>query len=611
MRRSALALAGLIIALPLLAAALAWRAELNDELHRLDAQARTRLGIASARLEEQLARFRQLPRVLADANALADTLADPTPERLNEANLLLERIADVTGALDIYLIDATGLTRAASNWASERTFIGSNFSYRPYFQRAMDGGLGVFYALGINSARRGFYFASAVRRAGAVVGVVAVKADMEAVEAEWRDAGEAIFFTDPAGVVFISNIPDMVFRTLGPLTEAEMQDLASTRRYRDRVLVALPEMRPDPRADRLLRLDAPEWAALRGAPARALLASAPNPRLDLTAHVLTDAAPALARARRSAFGAGAAALALGALALLALQRRRAFRQRLAVEARAKSELERRVEERTRALSEANARLTTEVAERRAAEDALRRAQDDLVQAGKLSALGQMSAGISHELNQPLAAIRSFADNARVLLDRGRGAEAKANLGQISDLTARMARIIRNLRAFARKEGEPATDVALDRVVADALDLLANRIEAEKTQIDWTPPAAPVMVRGGGVRLTQVAVNVLSNAMDAMARSPRRRIEIGLIDGPTVRLVIRDHGPGLAEDAHGKLFDPFYTTKTVGQGEGLGLGLSISYGLVRSFGGAIRGENHPEGGAVFVIDLPSAASREAA
>ncbi len=614
MRSAALPLAVVAIGLPLLAGWAFWRAELGGEAGRLEALAETRLNIANARLEGQLARFRQLPRVLADAAPLAEAVASGGSAARQEANLLLERMADVTGALDIYLMDREGLTVAASNWASPTTFVGANFSYRPYFQRAMDGGLGMFYALGTTSGRRCFYFASPLRLDGEIVGAAVVKADMDAVEAEWRDAGETIYFTDPSGVVFLANVPGMVLRTSRALSDAELHDLAATRRYDAAPLTALPQMRRESWAPAwLLGLDAPGWEALPGVPARAFHAEAPNPRLDLTANVLLNAEPSLARALRSGVAAGAVTLALTLLALLVLQRRRAYAQRLVVEARAKAELERRVEARTSDLSEANARLRSEVTDRRAAEAALRRAQDDLVQAGKLSALGQMSAGISHELNQPLAAIRSFADNARVLLDRGRQEEASANLGQISDLTARMARIIRNLRAFARKEGEPATDVALDRVVADALALLEPRIEAEGADIRWTPPAAPVLVRGGGVRLTQVAVNVLSNAIDAMAGQAEQRIDVSVETPPggPVRLIVRDRGPGLSDEAGSRLFDPFYTTKTVGQGEGLGLGLSISYGIVQSFGGAIRGENHPGGGAVFTVELTPAAAREAA
>ncbi|MCP1170051.1 ATP-binding protein, partial [Limimaricola sp. ASW11-118] len=252
----------------------------------------------------------------------------------------------------------------------------------------------------------------------------------------------------------------------------------------------------------------------------------------------------------------------------------------------------------------------EVGERAAAEARLRRAQAELVQAGKLSALGQMSAGISHELNQPLMAIRSFAENAETFLARDNPQAAGRNLERISELARRMGRIIRNLRAFARQESEPVRDVDLVGVIEAALEMAAARARQAEVTIDWTPPEAPVVVRGGEVRLQQVVLNLVGNAIDAMEGRARKRLSIAIArDAGRVRLTVRDTGPGI--DAPDRIFDPFYTTKEVGAAEGMGLGLSISYGLVQSFGGAIRGRNHEEGGAEFTVELDPAQASEAA
>jgi two-component system C4-dicarboxylate transport sensor histidine kinase DctB len=307
--------------------------------------------------------------------------------------------------------------------------------------------------------------------------------------------------------------------------------------------------------------------------------------------------------------AAALGLVFGVLLFLAAQRQRALAGRLEVEEAMTAELERRVAARTKALSRLNADLRREVSERKEAELALKRAQDELVQAGKLTALGEMSAGISHELNQPLMAIRSFAENGEMFLDRGNEAQARENLTRISELARRMGRIIRNLRAFARQESEPIADVDIVQVIEAALDLAGPKLKANGVTLHWTPPA-PVMVRGGEVRLQQVVMNLVSNAADAMVDSETREIEIALDHtGPHVSLSVRDTGPGIAEPE--RMFDPFYSTKAVGASEGMGLGLSISYGLVQSFGGAIRGHNHPEGGAVFTVDLVPAGQAAAA
>ena len=237
-----------------------------------------------------------------------------------------------------------------------------------------------------------------------------------------------------------------------------------------------------------------------------------------------------------------------------------------------------------------------------------------MQAGKLSALGQMSAGISHELNQPLMAIRQYAENGAALLERGKPDVAAQNLRRIGDLAHRMGRIIRNLRAFARQEREPMGQVDLVAVVNAALELSESRLARDGVEVRWQPPA-PIHVIGGEVRLGQVLVNLIGNAADAMAGLPVRRIAISLRrHDDRVLLEVADTGPGIEEPE--KIFDPFYTTKAVGAAEGMGLGLSISYGLVQSFGGAIRGRNRPEGGAIFTVELtpatgPDMAAPEAA
>ncbi|MEM7321175.1 MAG: ATP-binding protein, partial [Pseudomonadota bacterium] len=244
-------------------------------------------------------------------------------------------------------------------------------------------------------------------------------------------------------------------------------------------------------------------------------------------------------------------------------------------------------------------LRREIAERQDAEAALKRAQADLVQAGKLSALGQMSAGISHELNQPLMAIQQFAENGTAFLDRGKSDLAGDNLTRISGLAARMARIIKNLRAFVRNESEPMGQVDLVHVLSTAVELVEPRLRSDKVELVWDKPAGPVLVIAGEVRLIQVFVNLINNAADAMLDQPHKRIVITLTCDARQSVTIRDTGPGI-EDPE-RIFEPFYSTKAVGSSEGMGLGLSISYGLVQSFGGDIRGRN-TEAGAEFTVEL---------
>ena len=310
-----------------------------------------------------------------------------------------------------------------------------------------------------------------------------------------------------------------------------------------------------------------------------------------------------------------ALLALGLAALAGfvfLQRRARLAERLLLQRNAQAELERRVDERTHDLALVNTRLETEVTERRATEQQLRQTQADLIQAGKLAALGQMSAALSHEFNQPLAAVKTYADNAAVLIDRERAAEARDNVARISSLADRMASISRHLRNFARKPNEKLGPVDLAEVIRDTQEIVAWRLKAADATLTVDLGRAPLTVKAGSVRLQQVLVNIITNAADAVEGLPDRRIElVAKRRAGKVAISVRDHGPGIAEAIAERIFDPFFSTK--GVGKGLGLGLSISYNIVKDFGGDLAVLNHPEGGALFTIELDAARSgvREAA
>jgi two-component system C4-dicarboxylate transport sensor histidine kinase DctB len=307
---------------------------------------------------------------------------------------------------------------------------------------------------------------------------------------------------------------------------------------------------------------------------------------------LIDVAPAQRIAVLQAAALAALCLAFGALLLVATERRRTLAQANAL-------LEARVAERTAALVGTNAQLRREAAEREEAQAALARAQADLVQAGKLSALGQLSAGISHELNQPLMAIGSFAENGLTFMDKQRPDRARENLSRISDMAKRMARIISNLRAFARQESSPSVQVDVCAVLRSAVEITGPRLREAAVNLTLDTPGTPVWVRGGDVRLGQVFVNLITNAVDAMEGGPERALHITVQGGGQPSVTVSDTGPGI--DVPDQVFDPFYTTKSQGGAEGMGLGLSISYGIVQSFGGEIRGRN-TDVGAAFTVQL---------
>jgi two-component system C4-dicarboxylate transport sensor histidine kinase DctB len=473
------------------------------------------------------------------------------------------------------------MTFAASNWASDTPFVGHNFSFRPYFQQAMQGRLGRYFALGTTSGKRGYYFASQVSNDGKILGAVVVKVSLDEIEHGWTSGEEEdVVVTDPHGVIFISSEPTWRYRSLAPLDAEARRAIAENRRYESVDLRPLDLSLRSRGAGQLQLL-----TVAGGAPAAAsreyIMVSKEMPEAGWTLHVLASTALARSQTVTAMVVAALASALLLLIGMVILQRRARLVERIEYQRRASEELERRVEERTADL---------------------RQAQDDLVQAGKLAALGQMSAALSHEFNQPLAAIRSYADNARLLIERNREAEAVSNLQRIKDLTARMADISKHLMTFARKPRRDLRPVVIAQELDDILDFLRTRLERAGAEVTVDQPDRSLVVRAGRVRLQHVILNLVSNALDAMAgqKEPRLDIAVRQRDGRVV-LSLRDHGPGIAAELLDRIFDPFFTTKEVG--EGLGLGLSISYNMVKDFDGALRAENHPEGGAVFTIELP--------
>lgn len=550
--------------------------------NELTEQNRQTLDLYVANLLGTLNRYEVLPRILGDLPALRAVLQQDSPQVRDNANRLLKRLRNQTGADVIYLMATDGNTLAASNWDEEDSFVDRNFAFRPYFRQAMEGRLGRFFGLGTTSGKRGYYFGAAVRDGDQVLGVLVVKVDLDHTETLWGSTPEQLLVTDNFGVVILTSRPDWRFRATRGLGVDEREQIAFDQPY--------PTLYPQ---DLTLNIDA--W----------LIQSRELKETGWTVRILAPVS-LVERPVRTVVAIGAATLLALLLWLgLLMQRRRHFLERLALDSQARQQLEQRVLERTRDLEALNSRLKVEVLEREQAQQELVRAQDELLQAGKLSALGTMSASISHELNQPLAAIRSYADNARVLLDHERVDEARDNLRLISELTARMASIIAHLRAFARRDQHAPERVALQPALDDALALLAKRRQAMGVELIRDLPDATLWVQAGETRLRQILANLLANALDALGERPQpRRIWLRAeLEGDGVLLTLRDNGPGFSAEALQRAREPFFTTKTSTQG--LGLGLAICDTLTRALGGELRMSNHAEGGAQLGLFLRSA------
>lgn len=528
-------------------------------------------------LEAVLTRHVHLPALLAEnpaAQLLLQT-SEPDLHVASRVNHILEKANRIASTSDIYLMRPDGLTIAASNWQQgQASFVGKNFAFRPYFQQAVTGTLGRYYALGTTSGERGYYFASPVRNdKGEVIGVMVVKINITIQESGWeRDAAHFIV-ADPDGVVFLSSNPAWRLRSLQALPAAVQASLQENHRYADQQIKPLSNLRLDPAAP----LQQAEDGIHQYLAQRISMESA-----GWTVYILNDKA-SVARSIVLTMLLTGFMLTLTLLLLYLLWKNQ--RQRREYEQKAREELEAKVEERTREL---------------------RQAQEELVQAAKMAALGQLSAGINHELNNPLTAIRAYADNAAQFLDIGKPDIARSNLIEIVGLTERMAAITRQLKTFSRKSAGQIETCDLHYALDSALGIVQPKLAQTRIVLEQRRATDTRYVQADLVWLEQILVNLLSNAAEAVQEQEEQHIWIALqqADGQ-VCVSVRDNGPGISELAMPHVFEAFFTTKTIGKG--LGLGLSISYRLARDMHGNLSVRNAPEGGAMFTLSLQQSAT----
>ncbi|MBK1839645.1 sensor histidine kinase [Azospirillum sp. YIM B02556] len=544
-----------------------------------------RLGLYASSIRNAVGRYDYLPFLMARDHEVLDLLNAPSDLRRDAVNRRLETANAAAGSAALYVVDRSGLALASSNWADPaQSFVGHTYDFRPYFRQAVEAGSGRYFGIGVTTGLPGFFLSHAVRLGERLIGVAVVKIDLEPLQRDWAAGGERVLVTDENGIVFLSSHADWKYRALRPLPDAVKARLALTRQYdrSDPTPLGLHDAPVAENGARRISLPDPLSPGARRA---YLMQELSLPEFGWTIRFLSELEPVKAQAAGAAVLTAMGILLLVAALALGWQRR----QTLRLQREARVTLERRVEERTAELVTANR--------------VLREAQEELVQAGKLAALGQMSAALAHEINQPLAAIRTFVASTRLLAERGETAMVRDNLAMIGDLAERMSMLSGHLKEFARKGPARVEAVPVARAMDRALSLLVPRLREEEVRVEQAiPPDA--RVRGDAVRLEQVFVNLLRNAADAMAGCEDRRLTLTAArnaGGWEIR--IRDTGTGIAEAHQFQLFDPFFTTKEVGQG--LGLGLSLSYGIVRDFGGMLRAENNVDGGACFVIQLPDA------
>ncbi len=591
------------------AAGIVWAAYLTGEasaIRSLRESADQRLATYSAALESELRRFERLPRIVAmDPRVQRVLIAPKDSEAIKLANDYLEGASERAGSAAIYAMDRDGTTLASSNWRATTSFVGKTFGFRPYFQDAIGGRQGRFYGVGTVTQEPGYFLADAVRIGADVTGVAAVKIRLDTLDARWAGSNEKLLVVDGHGIVFLSSEPRWKFKTLRGLSQEVVDRLTTTRQYGGEPSLpplGVQSLREIDDTTAVIALEADDPGAL--APTY-MAHHGPVADTGWRLYFLADMSPVRATARNSAI---VAALVLGVVALLGLHlQQRARSAALASAARSalqrvNDELEQKVSMRTLALSDANGRLQDEVAERQRAEQTLQSTLGDLVQTAKMAVLGQMSASVTHELNQPLAALRTLSDNTLTLLERQRYEDAKDNLRMIGKTTARLGDITGQLKQFARRCDGGVEAEQIDEVLADAMLLVRQHLQSRHIRLEQS-------LVDGGVRafchvngLEQVLINLLSNAADAVEGVADPLVDVVLRrDGAFVLVEVHDNGPGIGEHAAHRLFEPFFTTKH--RGAGLGLGLAVSNEIVGSFGATLSfGRSGRLGGAVFTVRL---------
>lgn len=591
-RRALVVLAGL--AALLLSGWLGGRVAERWALADLRRSASSTLGLQVAALRAEMQTQSSLPLALA-ADPEISRVVEPAPERglVEGVNDRLAQIAEATGAAVIYVIGADGVTVSASNATAQKSFIGRDYGFRPYFKESMATGSGSQFALGTVSGRPGYYLARRLPRAA---GVVVVKIEFDAIEAAWRTSRESVFVTDARGIVLVASESSWRFKALRTVDDAERKRIREALEFGEAPLSPLP-LYADPGADDLVRVGGsakPAWPAL--------MLDAPIPGTEWRLHTLTPIAAAVQRERAQGrvIALLTTSLAWAGLAML-MGRRRRMRTRLAEAAARREELEARVAERTHALSGANRQLLAEIEERRRAEAERERLGRELAQAGRLAALGQFAASMAHEINQPLAAIRSYADNTAILVRRGRVEDAAENVSAIGRLTERIGTLTRQLKGFARRASGRREPVRLADIVRGSLEVVSWRAAQAGIALDAPLPAPDLAVLGDGPRLEQVVVNLLQNALDAVTGRPDPSIALRVeASEERIAVEVADNGPGIPEAVRAQVFDPFFTTKS----EGLGLGLAICRGIVEECGGTL-GLRSGADGTTFRMELTRA------
>ena len=521
-------------------------------------QAELRLKLYSNSIDSELERSRFITLLLGD-NVRLKTLLSKNQNK-TVLNKYFNAITN-TYSQNITLYDATGKILSSS----EKALSSQILSQIPF--SVSDNKKLIFSRIISPEAKNKFVYAKLITHSEMTLGIILVEVNLSKIEKAWIDASEAVIVIDHLDQVLISSKPDWIKTKINDKSQPSQSS---------NILNSMQSFT--------------QWEDL---PAEAYLNK--NTLLKLESNlseqnwkILYYSTYATVREKVN----GIIALEITALAILLtlifylLSRRSRIQSIIFMEESNK-------------LRDINSKLKNEMNEREKAEKNLKVAEQSLEQHSKLAALGEMSAAVSHELNQPLAAMKTYLAGAKLLLQRDRPNEALSSFQRVDDLIERMNVITKQLKSYARKGREELVQVDLKMVISYALDIMASQLNLLQVEYLQQMPDEPVMVLGDQIRLEQVVINLIRNSLDAMAKTNNPKLKIILKTNNNAVITVIDNGHGISDLK--SLFEPFYTTKD--PGHGVGLGLAISSGIIKELGGRLVAKNSPDSGASFEITLP--------
>ena len=552
-----------------------------------------RLEMYKSTLYSTIDQYYILPYMLSMDNIIKQSM-DQSDDNVSESlNKHVEYFNTQLKTAAIFILNAQGKTIASSNWKQPGSYVGQDYSYRPYYKQAMMGLNGRFYGIGSTTNTPGFFLSTGIKREGKIVGVVVVKISLNDIENVWAEGPENIIVSDEHSIIFLSSKSQWRMRTLEPLPSQIKEKLQLTRQY------SLSNILP---ADYYPCFTFDEFIFLKEKANQFCLLprfytqqiSIPEFNWKMTIIVPLD----------NFYWTWAISLVITlilyllVLVIIKYWRMRSHAQQLLTQAN--ETLEMQVKERTYALESMNQKLLQEMKERSQAEHIIQLTRSELAESNKLAALGQMATEIAHEQNQPLAAIHALTDNARTMLAKKMYSQTDQNLKYIISVIERMTQLMSELKTFASRHRVPKGSADVIKVMYSAVALLNHSMEKNNLERRIKAPASPLFVGCDELGLEQIFSNLITNALDAMEDQQRKRLDISIYkEDHKVIITLKDNGCGFSPQIIERIFEAFFTTKR----RGIGLGLAIVSEIVRNSNGTIHASNHPEGGAMITLSWP--------